>query len=178
MNRKWMHLPVATVGLTACMNVSSGPEQHDTRTIERDNSELVHVNLDLGAGSMKVAGGSDKLVDADFRYGANASKPDVHYDSAAGRGSLTIKQTGSSSALTQTKKEWDLRLNNAVPMEIEVNLGGREAHLNLGTLNLRDLNIQIGAGELDLDLRGAPKKSYEVESRAVRAKPPFGSPQA
>ena len=111
---------------------------------------------------MKISGGTDKLAAADFHYGANASKPEVRYSTAAGRGSLTVKQQGSSSTLGHTSKDWDLRLNQEVPLEIEVHLGGGEAHLNLGSLTLRSLDVQIGAGELDLDLRGTPKKSYDV----------------
>jgi len=111
---------------------------------------------------MRVAGGNGKLLTADFRYGANASKPEVNYSSAAGHGSLTIRQSGSSSSLTHTSKEWDLRLSNEVPMEVEVHLGGGEAHLNLGALTLRSVDVQMGAGQLDLDLRGTAKKSYEA----------------
>ncbi|HEY1758668.1 MAG TPA: toast rack family protein [Bryobacteraceae bacterium] len=130
---------------------------------DRDNSELVRVNLDLGGGTMKVAGGTDKLAAADFSYGSAASKPEVHYSSSGGNGSLTIKQSGTtSSTLTHTTKEWDVRLNQQVPMELRISLGGGDAHLNLGSLTLRDLEVQEGAGELDLDLRGAPKTSYQV----------------
>jgi hypothetical protein len=165
MGAKWALSLVGAFCLTGCTLEPAGPDQHESQAIDRDNSEFVHASLDLGAGTMKVAGGTDKLVAADFRYGANASKPDVHYDATAGRGSLTIKQPGSNSTLTHTAKEWDLRLNNAVPMELDVNLGGGEAHLNLGSLTLRSLEVQIGAGELDLDLRGAPKKGYDARIR-------------
>jgi hypothetical protein len=162
MNARWVVLPLAGMCLIGCDFRPAGPDQHDTQSVERDNSELVKVSLDLGAGTLRVAGGTDKLAAADFRYGANASKPEVHYSSAAGRGALTITQPGSSSSLTHTSKEWDLHLNNGVPMELQINLGGGEARLDLGSLTLRDLEVQVGAGELNLDLRGTPKKSYEV----------------
>jgi hypothetical protein len=162
MNAIYALLLAGALCLTGCVVEPAGPEQHDSQAIDRDNSELVRVDLDLGAGTLKVAGGTDKLAAADFLYGASASKPEIHYSSTAGHGSLTIRQPGSSSTLTHTTKEWDLHLNQEVPLEIEVHLGGGEAHLNLGSLTLRDLDVQIGAGELDLDLRGAPKKSYEV----------------
>src|SRR5580658_8135569 len=115
MNGRWMLLPLAAVCLTGCLFEGGGPMQHDSQTIDRDKSELVHVNLDLGGGTMKVGGGAAKLAASDFNYGANASKPDIQYSSAAGRGSLTIRQPGnSSSTLNHSTKEWDLRLNNEV----------------------------------------------------------------
>lgn len=128
-------------------------------------SRSIVLNLDRGAGTLKVAGGTEKLAALNFNYGADASKPEVHYSTAAGRGSLTIKQPGSSSTLSHTSKDWDIRLNNEVPMEVEIHLGGGGVHLNLGSLTLRNLDVEMGAGDLDLNLRGAPKKSYEVRVR-------------
>jgi hypothetical protein len=161
MSAKAAFLLTGALCLTGC-GFQDEPKQHESQTVDRDNSELVRVKLDMGAGDLKVAGGADKLAAAEFRYGTAAAKPEVHYSSAAGRGTLTITQPGSSSTLTHTTKEWDIHLNNEVPMELKVNLGGGEARLNLGSLTLRDLEVQVGAGELDLDLRGAPKKGYEV----------------
>ncbi len=126
MNARCMLVPLAAVCLTGCLFEGGGPMQHDSQTIDRDKSELVHVNLDLGGGTMKVGGSAGKLAALDFNYGANATKPEVQYGSAAGRGSLTIRQPGNSSTLNHSTKEWDLHLSNDVPMEIEVHLGGGE----------------------------------------------------
>ncbi len=35
-------------------------------------------------------------------------------------------------------------------------------HSNLGELNLQNLEVGIGAGQVHVDLRGAPKQSYNV----------------
>jgi len=165
MNSNLSFLLAGGLCLTGCSFISTEPKLKDSQVIERDNSELVGVNLDLSGGDLKVAGGSGKLADLNFSYGESASKPEVHYSSAAGRGSLIIKQTGSSSTLSHTSKDWDLRFNQDVPLEMEVHLGGGDAHLDLGSLTLRKLDVDMGAGELDLNLRGAPKKNYEVKVR-------------
>jgi hypothetical protein len=47
-------------------------------------------------------------------------------------------------------------------MDLVVKMGAGEAHLNLGSLNLRSVVFDLGAGELDADLRGNPKRSYDV----------------
>ena len=56
-------------------------------------------------------------------------------------------------------------LNDEVPTDITLRLGGGEAHLNIGTLSLRSVEIEMGAGEMELDLRGMPKHSYNVRVR-------------
>jgi hypothetical protein len=149
--------------LTGCSFQHGGPVPHDSQSIERDNSELVRVNLDMKAGDLRVAGGTDKLAAADFTYSVASWKPEVRYSSAAGQGSLTISQPGHPGPVTGNRwYEWDLRLNQEVPLDFDVHLGAGEAHLNLGALTLRNVDVEVGAGELNLDLRGAPKKDYEV----------------
>jgi hypothetical protein len=160
---RWAVLLTGTLGLTGCVIERPGPMQHDSQSIDRDNSESVRVNLDMGAGTLRVAGGTDKLAAAVFDYNVPSWKPEVHYSSAAGHGSLTVKQGGHvTSGLGDAHYEWDLRLNREVPLEIEAHLGAGEAHLDLGDLTLRSVDVGMGAGQLNLDLRGTPKKSYEV----------------
>lgn len=152
-----------TLGLTGCTIERAGPMQNESQAIDRDASESVRVNLDMSAGTLKLGGGTDKLAAADFHYNVPSWKPAVQYASAAGHGSLSIKQEGHvTSGIGDSNNEWDIRLNREVPLEIETHLGAGEAHLDLGGLTLRSLDVGMGAGKLDLDLRGSPKKSYEV----------------
>jgi hypothetical protein len=163
MNTKYALLLAAALCLTGCVIERPGPEQHDSQTIDRDNSESVRVSLDMGAGTLRVAGGTDKLAAADFHYNVVSWKPEMRYSSAAGHGSLTIKQEGHvGSGLGHSENEWDIRLNREVPLEVETHLGAGEASLDLGALTLRSLDVGMGAGKLNLDLRGTPMKSYEV----------------
>lgn len=162
MNAKAAFFWAGALCLAGCSFRDDEPMQHESQTVDRDNSELVRVKLNVGSGDLKVTGGTNKLAAADFRYGAAAAKPEVHYSSTAGRGDLSIAQSGNSSTLSHTSKDWDLRFNQDVPLEIEIHMGGGDAHLDLGRLTLRNLDVDVGAGDLDLDLRGAPKKSYDV----------------
>jgi N-terminal domain of toast_rack, DUF2154 len=169
MNRRRALLLAGVVGLTgalcltACGIERTGPSRHESQSIERDDSQVVHANIDMGAGTLRVAGGTAKLATADFNYNMASWKPEVRYSSVAGRGSLTVGQPGhGNSSRGNVVNDWDVSLNQDIPFEVEVHLGAGEAHLNLGTLTLRKVDVEMGAGELDLDLRGTPKTSYEV----------------
>ena len=48
-------------------------------------------------------------------------------------------------------------------MDLIAHMGAGEAHLNLGSLNLRSVDVNLGVGEADVDLRGNPKRSYDVQ---------------
>jgi hypothetical protein len=136
--------------------------KRESQTVDRDDSELVQVKFDMGAGNLKIPGGTDKLAAADFRYGAAAPKPEVHYSSAAGRGDLSITQSGSSSSLSHTSKDWDLRFNQDVPLKIEIHMGG--AHLDLGRLTLRNLDVDMGCRRP----RSGPARRSQEELRRSR----------
>jgi hypothetical protein len=162
----WSAVPLlaAAVFASGCVRVEHhGPAQHSSQTIERDNAELVQVDLNMGAGTLRVSDGDAKLMRADFDYDIPAWKPEVRYNSAAGRGTLHVRQPEVHEAnLGNNKYEWDIRLNREVPLEVSLHFGAGEAHLDLSHLTLRRVAVDMGVGKLDLDLRGKPQKSYDV----------------
>ena len=136
-----------------------GELRRESQAVEIDTSEMVTVELTMGAGELRVSGGSPKLVEADFQFRAPLGKPEIQYRPGV-RGSLKI---GASAARGRAGAgEWDLRLNNDKPLDVTTHLGAGEAHLDFSSLNLRGVEVHMGVGELRLDLRGKPQRSYDV----------------
>jgi hypothetical protein len=155
----------AMLGLSGCVihGDRSGTIEYSTQSIDLDASELVHVNLNMGAGELRVTDGAQKLLRGDFAYNMPEWKPEVRYTNVGGKGTLNIKQPGSSHTYVgNTKYRWDLQLNNKVPMDLQVHFGAGEARLDLGSLQLRGVDVNMGVGHLDMDLRGTVKHSYNV----------------
>jgi hypothetical protein len=133
-----------------------GALQTESRTVERGGAESVRVEIAMGAGELDVAGGAGELLDADFTYNVAEFKPQVEYDD----GLLVVRQPefeGRASIwdVDDYRYEWDLRLNDDVPIEMSVDLGAGRADLELGSLSLTGLDIDAGAGEVSVDLSGA-----------------------
>ena len=159
-------IPLAAVLLSGCVIETTGPTQHETRSIDLDSSEYVTVNLKMGAGVLRVQGGSPKLAEASFTYNVPSWKPYVRYSSTAGHGDLDIEQPGSShSHIGSQKYEWDLRLNNHVPVDLRMHFGAGEGHLDLRDVTVRGVDLDMGVGEVDVDLRGHPTRDYDVRIR-------------
>lgn len=156
-------LPLAVL-CGGCVVQHAGPPQHDFQAIDRDNAEMVSVRLKMGAGKLRIDTGTDKLVAADFTYNVPAWKPEVRYTKNADRGTLTIEQPPTEGIhMAGTEYEWDLRMNREVPLDLDLKFGAGEAHLDVGALTLRSVSVDMGVGQLDLDLRGNPKRSYDVQ---------------
>jgi hypothetical protein len=154
---------VSLVSLTGCVEIDSGgPARTDSQSIELDKSELVNVDVKMGAGELNVQGGSSKLMEGQFRFNRSRMRPEVRYDSTGFRGHLVIEQPSHGAHIGNSDYRWDLRLNDEKPMDLEVNFGAGEGRLNVGSLTLRSLDVHMGVGELRIDLRGTPKNDYTV----------------
>ncbi len=159
-------LGAAVVFLTGCdvNSVETGPTQHESKAIDLDKSEMVRTELKMAAGELRISGGATKLMEGDFSYNIPQWKPEVRYSATGFRGTLFVEQ-GSGSAGGNSHNEWNLRLNDSMPIDLLVKFGAGEAKLNLATLSLRSVEVEMGAGELEMDLRGQPKHDYDVRIR-------------
>jgi len=156
--------PISFLFLTACdMDMSpAGPEKTEMRSIDLDTSELARVQFKMGAGELSVRGGSPKLMDGEFTYARPMLRPEIRYDPSGFRGNLVIAEPSGIHHANNGKYLWDVKLNDEKPLDLEVDFGAGEGRLDLGSLNLRSVQIQMGVGSLRLDLRGHPHTDYSV----------------
>jgi len=133
--------------------------EHETKALELDRSEMTRVEIKIGAGELRIAGGAGKLMEGDFSYNDPGSKPQVEYHSTGVRSDIDIHPSGT---VQHGESKWDMRFNDAVGMDLVVKMGAGQAQLNLGSLSLRSVAFDLGAGELNADLRGHPNRSYDV----------------
>jgi hypothetical protein len=144
---------------TACdRGLRVGDLQTKSQTIELGDDESVNVDIQMGAGELDVSGGASELLEASFTYNVAELDPRATY--AGGRlevkeGDVVDEGIASLFDLGEFHNEWDLKLNEDVPMEMHVDLGAGRSNLALGALALTGLNVTGGAGDVDLDLHGS-----------------------
>ena len=157
-------LALSWIALTGCdfEPVATGPLQTETRTVERDKSELVRAEERMGAGELNVRGGAQKMLEAEFRYDVPQWKPEIRYNATGFRGILTIEQPSGRKVSGKAICGWKLRFNDDTPLDMIVHIGVGQAELDLGSLSLRSVEVNIGVGEVKMDLRGTPKHDYDV----------------
>jgi hypothetical protein len=159
-------MPVpALLLLAACVidTRGGGSPQYSSESVEMDDSESVHIEMRMGAGELRVTDGGAKLMRADFSYSVPSWKPQVRYTRAGKKATLTIEQPDTHhTRLGNTKYRWDVQLNKKAPLDLALHFGAGDARLDLGSLDLRGVELDMGVGKLDMDLRGAPQHSYNV----------------
>jgi uncharacterized protein DUF2154/cell wall-active antibiotic response 4TMS protein YvqF len=154
---------IAGLGLSGCVGTDAGAVVRETKSLELDKSELVRFDLRMGAGELRLTGGSPKLLDADFEYGEALGRPSVVYHASGSTADVIVDQESRSTLLGNSKNRWNIRLNDSVPAELALHLGAGAGHFVLGSVNIRRLEVNLGVGEAVVDLRGTPSHSYTAE---------------
>jgi predicted membrane protein len=79
-------------------------------------------------------------------------------------GELLVKQGGSkgSNLTGKARNEWDIRMNDELPTDLVVRLGAGESDLDLDSLKLEGLKLQMGAGKTTVDLTGDYAQSFDA----------------
>jgi hypothetical protein len=153
--------------LTACnlFTVTSGSSEEDGFTIEKDKANELEVELNLGAGKMEVSEGTEEWVEGVVQISDNKLKPDVSYKLKKDIGHITIDQPSTkfgNFTKGSLKNEWDVKLSREVPINLNVNAGASETVLNLQGLNLSNLQVDAGVGDITIDLSGDWEESFDV----------------
>jgi hypothetical protein len=156
------------LGATACNieRVPTGELRKESQSVKLGDAKSVRMEVKMGSGELKVAGGASQLLDAEFTYNVPAWKPLVDYNASGTQGYLTIRQpAGVHGTEAGVRYNWDLHLNNSVPLDMTVEMGAGRADLTLGTLSLNSLDLKFGAGESVVDLTGDWKNDLTARIR-------------
>ena len=140
-----------------------GPLQIESQSVELGGAKSVDVDINLGAGDLKVTGGAEKLLEADFTYNVDKLKPAVEYTD----GTLVLRQPENKGlpdlrGITDFRNEWNLHLYDGVPMNLKLNMGAGTSDLQLAGLSLTGLDVILGAGKSTVDLSGEWGRDLDV----------------
>ena len=89
--------------------------------------------------------------------------PSVNYYVNSGVGQLDITQQSGGQMMVKTDNVWNLKVNDAMPLDLEVDLGAGKGEFRFAKVNLTHLELNIGAGQAEVDLSGERAKDLEAE---------------
>ncbi len=140
----------------------TGETREETRTIDAGGAKTAQVDLRMGAGTLRIEGGSASLMEASFRFNRRRLQPTIDYGVSGERGFLRIEQRRSTGiSFGHTENDWNVRLG-AVPMDIRMRLGAGESRLDLRRLDVSSVRIDMGVGDVKMDLSGPRTRNLDV----------------
>lgn len=151
--------------LAACGQV--GELQTVTKEVPLNGAEQATVELAMGAGRLDVTGGAQALMEGEFTFNVEEWEPTLDAVEAGDSVELVVAQPELETLGTPDDAEnrWEVQLNDAVPLALEVRLGAGRADLDLAELDLRELELNTGASGVNLDLAGDWTEDLDAEIR-------------
>ncbi|MGM7684738.1 toast rack family protein [Cytobacillus sp. Hm23] len=150
--------------------------------INKDNAKELEVSLTQESGDLFVSKGGNNWVEGALEYGyfdkgendsleAKYLRPELSFELIGDKGKINIQHEQDALSNSpkvikdfslETKNMWDIDLTNEIPISLDIDTGASNTELDLRGLQLKYLDIDSGAGNIILDLSGDWDKSFDV----------------
>ena len=138
-------------------------KSHKVESIDKKEAKSVRMSVKMPAGDLSMSGGAESLLNADFSFGSSWREPKIEYSVNNGAGELSIEQEGGGTLVTNSDNTWNLKVNNSIPIDLEIDIGAGRGVLRFAKVDLTRLELNIGAGQADVDLTGERAKDLQAE---------------
>jgi hypothetical protein len=137
----------------------------ETRTVALDGASRAEVGLHMGAGELRIRGADQAaLLEASFEFNRDRNRPEVDYRLFGNKGILEVRHARRHSInFGPSRNRWTLALGGAVPLDLDIDLGAGQSDIDLRGLKLERVEIDMGVGEMNLDLRGPHAAGLSVK---------------
>jgi hypothetical protein len=131
----------------------------NTTTIASEGATGGDVTITLGAGDLTLQGDAPEnaLMEATVFSTAAEWRPELIQTVNGSRKTVTLTEKGHRGKewfAVDSPNSWEIRVNDRMPVRLDVNVGAGDSDLTLGSLNLETLAVHTGAGDTTIDLTG------------------------
>ncbi len=135
--------------------VKTGDLRTEDQFVELGPAQNVEINIEMGAGELEIDPDTSKLMEGTFTYNIDRWKPRFTYEPEGQIWNLTIRQPNTDLKVESgARNEWDLSFGTWVPMEMNIELGTGDVDINVAGLDMASLSVATGTGNIALDLTG------------------------
>ena len=115
--------------------------------------EQANVEINFGAGILKLRGGSIYLFDGDF-ITPSWLRPKMRYKATDREGFLELSEEGKRDRFEfgrwGEEHSWILRLNNKTPLTLKIKTGASSNYLDLSSLKVTYLELKTGVSKNEI----------------------------
>jgi len=167
MNASRLKIGLIIIALAAIVAACDEPRDvmRDSQTVALEGATRAEVGLHMNAGELRVRGAEQEaLLEASFEYSRERDRPVVDYRRFGDKGTLQVRRSRRNSIpFGRVRNRWDFNLSKAVPLDLDIDLGAGQSDIDLRGLKLQRVEIDMGVGEMTLDLQGPHQKSFNVK---------------
>jgi len=137
----------------------------ETKTVSLEGAARAEVRVQMGAGEMRLNSADQAaLLEASFEFNRERNRPEVLYRVSGGEGILEVRQARRHGVnFGRTRNRWDLVLGRTVPLDLDIDLGAGHSDIDLRGLEIGRVEMDMGVGEVNLDVRGPHAASFPIK---------------
>ncbi len=143
------------------------PDSGSERSVSRDypmeqNITSAELNLKLSAGSLRIAGQDSQLLSA--RFPGNYDKQSAVTTDGGTRKRFTFDGGPFTIGGPDSDSDWKYQydLNSTLPWDVKIDAGATEADLDFSDVTLKNLELNSGAGDIDIRIGNVARKAIIV----------------
>jgi hypothetical protein len=144
-----------------------GELRTESQMVSGGKAETVAATIEMNAGELHLAAAEgEALMEAQFSYNIDSWTPQVDYAVDDGLGNLSIQQPAfqfDGFPTDEMRNSWDIRLNDNIPLNLDLKIGAGTSQLDLQALDLETLRVRAGAGETTINLAGSSLPNLIVD---------------
>src|SRR5215475_13898002 len=144
-------------------SASARPLDHISEVRDLEGATALNAIIEMPAGQLNLSGGTSNAVEGDFDYSSAWARPRFAYHVSSGKADLDISQDNHGPAFGPEDNTWWLHLNKSVPVDLQVKMGAAQGNLKFRDVNLKHLRVDIGVGQVNVDLTGERSADMDVE---------------
>ncbi len=167
MNSSRMRIGLIILAVAALVAACDEPRDvmKDTQMVALQGATRAEVGLHMNAGELRVRGADQEaLLEASFEYSRERDRPIVDYRRFGDKGLLEVRRARRNSIpFGRIRNRWDIHLSTSVPLDLDIDLGAGQSDIDLRGLKLQRVEIDMGVGEMTLDLQGPHQDSFNVK---------------
>ena len=139
--------------------------QHENQARRFAGGELDRCVDAVAAGQVIIGGWrSSRTLEADFNFAESYGAPVVDYHVTSGVGRVDVTQDGNDSPhFGVSHNDWNLRFNDALPLELKVDMGAGDGRLRLRDVPVTRLSVEYGSGARGCRSHGDRTKDVDAD---------------
>jgi hypothetical protein len=151
--------------LTGALGKGHSISKAQALSVPLENARSARIKLDHGAGRLNIQGGASAIELLNGAFGA-----EIQTSTRFEGDQLQVKLRNSPQFWAWTPGEsldWDIRLNESVPLSLKIDSGASSSILDLTNLKVVDLDIDTGASSTEVNLpANAGNTRVDIDSGA------------
>ncbi len=129
--------------------------KHISQPLQGAQHARIEINLPIGSLRLKSSSNSENLIQGNIYLGQNEDIL-TNYSVDDGLGIFTLRSSGTFFFTIPTRRDdrwyWDLEINPSILIDLNVNMGAGILHLDLSKVTMDAFQIDIGIGHTTIAL--------------------------